>query len=106
MDRMNVEFEYQVRRALAPWLLPAGAVQAPVEQQPLTQERRAVARWVSHWHGRIEMSGAAKPIRPSVQPVEPLRAARHHLADRLLRRTLDQLAHHRRRAGEEAVGCG
>ncbi len=37
MDRMNVEFEYQVRRSLGPWLLPAGAPQAPVEQQPLTQ---------------------------------------------------------------------
>jgi hypothetical protein len=36
MDRMNVEFEYQVRRSLGGWLLPAGAVQAPVQQQPLT----------------------------------------------------------------------
>ena len=35
MERMNVEFEYQVRRALNNWLVPAGAVQAPVEQQPL-----------------------------------------------------------------------
>lgn len=37
MDQMNVEFEYQMRRSLGSWLLPAGAVQAPVEQQPLTQ---------------------------------------------------------------------
>jgi hypothetical protein len=37
MDRMNVEFEYQVRRSLGSWLLTAGAPQAPVEQQPLTQ---------------------------------------------------------------------
>ena len=37
MDRMNVEFEYQVRRSLASWLLTAGSVPAPVEQQPLTQ---------------------------------------------------------------------
>jgi hypothetical protein len=37
MDRMNVEFEYQVRRSLGAWLLTAGAPQAPVEQQPLTQ---------------------------------------------------------------------
>jgi hypothetical protein len=37
MDRMNVEFEYQVRHSLGTWLLPAGAPQAPVEQQPLTQ---------------------------------------------------------------------
>ena len=36
MDRMNVEFEYQVRRSLGAWLLPAGAVQPPVESQPLT----------------------------------------------------------------------
>jgi len=35
MDRMNVEFEYQVRRALSTWLVPAGALQAPVQQQPL-----------------------------------------------------------------------
>jgi len=37
MDRMNVEFEYQVRRSLGSWLLTAGSPQAPVEQQPLTQ---------------------------------------------------------------------
>jgi hypothetical protein len=36
MDRMNVEFEYQVRRALGSWLLSAGAARAPVQQQPLT----------------------------------------------------------------------
>jgi hypothetical protein len=36
MDRMNVEFEYQIRRSLGAWLLTAGAPQAPVEQQPLT----------------------------------------------------------------------
>lgn len=35
MDRMNVEFEYQLRRSLGGWLLPAGAPQAPVQQQPL-----------------------------------------------------------------------
>jgi hypothetical protein len=35
MDRMNVEFEYQVRRSLGGFLLPAGATQAPVEQQSL-----------------------------------------------------------------------
>ena len=38
MDRLNVEFEYQVRRALRPWLLSAGAARTPVEQQPLTPE--------------------------------------------------------------------
>ncbi len=37
MDRMNVEFEYQVRRSLGTWLLAAGAPQAPVEQQSLPQ---------------------------------------------------------------------
>lgn len=35
MDRMNVEFEYQARRSLGGWLLAAGALQAPVQQQPL-----------------------------------------------------------------------
>ncbi len=43
MDRMNVEFEYQARRALGSWLLPAGAAQAPVEQQPLMQEPLPIA---------------------------------------------------------------
>jgi hypothetical protein len=36
MDRMNVEFEYQVRRALGAWLLPAGARAAPVRAVPIT----------------------------------------------------------------------
>ncbi len=36
MDRMNVEFEYQVRRSLGTWLLKPGAAQAPVMQQPLS----------------------------------------------------------------------
>jgi hypothetical protein len=36
MDRLNVEFEFQVRRSLGAWLLPAGAERAPVQQQPLT----------------------------------------------------------------------
>ncbi len=33
MDAMNVEFEYQVRRNLAPWLVSAAPT--PVQQQPL-----------------------------------------------------------------------
>lgn len=37
MDRMNVEFEYQVRRNLGRWLLAPGAARTPVEQAPLTQ---------------------------------------------------------------------
>jgi hypothetical protein len=36
MDTMNVEFEFQVRRSLRGWLIPDGAVQAPVQEQPLT----------------------------------------------------------------------
>ena len=40
MDRMNVEFEYQVRRSLSAWLLPAGALRTPVQQQPLTPPQR------------------------------------------------------------------
>jgi hypothetical protein len=35
MDAMNVELEYQVRRNLQPWLLPASAAPPPVQQQPL-----------------------------------------------------------------------
>ena len=35
MDRMNVEFEYQVRRSLRRWLLTPGVVQPPVVQTPL-----------------------------------------------------------------------
>ena len=37
MDRMNVEFEYQIRHSLGTWLLPAGAPEPPVQQQPLTE---------------------------------------------------------------------
>ena len=36
MDRMNVEFEYQARRSLGPWLINTVAVPKPVQQQPLT----------------------------------------------------------------------
>ncbi|HVC61384.1 MAG TPA: hypothetical protein VND19_13610 [Acetobacteraceae bacterium] len=35
MDAMNVEFEYQVRNNLRPWLLSASAMPLPVERQPL-----------------------------------------------------------------------
>jgi hypothetical protein len=35
MDAMNVEFEYQVRRNLEPWLLSSSAAPPPVQQQPL-----------------------------------------------------------------------
>jgi hypothetical protein len=40
MDAMNVEFEFQIRRSLRAWLLPEGAAQTPVEQQPLTGPAR------------------------------------------------------------------
>lgn len=40
MERMNVEFEYQVRHSLSAWLLPAGALRTPVQQQPLTPPPR------------------------------------------------------------------
>lgn len=39
----------------------------------------------------------------SVQCIEPLRTASHHLTDRLRRSTLDQLAYHRRRSWEEPI---
>jgi len=35
MDRMNVEFEYQVRRSLGSWFLSGSVTRAPVETQPL-----------------------------------------------------------------------
>ncbi len=35
MDTMNVEFEFQVRRSLRAWLIPEGATQTPVQEQPL-----------------------------------------------------------------------
>jgi hypothetical protein len=35
MDAMNVEFEYQVRGNLQPWVLSTDAMPAPVQQQPL-----------------------------------------------------------------------
>jgi len=38
MDRMNVEFEYQLRKNLGRWLLAPGAMRAPVEQVPLTPQ--------------------------------------------------------------------
>jgi hypothetical protein len=38
MEQMNVEFEYQVRHALAAWLLPEGAVPPPVQEAPLPPE--------------------------------------------------------------------
>jgi len=37
MDRMNVEFEYQLKHSLRDWLVPEGAPQTPVEKQPLAQ---------------------------------------------------------------------
>jgi hypothetical protein len=40
MDTMNVEFEFQVRRSLRAWLLPEGAAQTPVQEQPLTPPPR------------------------------------------------------------------
>ena len=37
---MNVEFEFQLRRSLRTWLLPEGAVQPPVQQEPLVAPPR------------------------------------------------------------------
>jgi hypothetical protein len=37
MDNINVEFEYQVRRNLRPWLTTPAAPDTPVQQTPLTQ---------------------------------------------------------------------
>ena len=38
LDQMNIEFEYQVRRSLANWLLPSGALPGPVQAAPLSPE--------------------------------------------------------------------
>lgn len=38
MSDLNVEFEYQVRRNLKPWLTTATAPDTPVQQQPLDQQ--------------------------------------------------------------------
>ena len=35
MDQMNIEFEFQVRRALGPWLMSPTATSVPVSQAPL-----------------------------------------------------------------------
>lgn len=40
MDTMNIEFEFQLRRSLRTWLLPEGAVQPPVQQEPLVAPPR------------------------------------------------------------------
>jgi hypothetical protein len=40
MDAMNIEFEYQVRRALRAWLTTGTAAETPVEQAPLEQPGR------------------------------------------------------------------
>lgn len=40
MDAMNIEFEYQVRQALRPWLTSGTAESAPVEQAPLASPGR------------------------------------------------------------------
>jgi len=57
MDRMNIEFEYQVRHSLSSWLVPADAVQAPVRQQPL---------------GGAPLETPAGPPPSSLPPPEPM----------------------------------
>jgi hypothetical protein len=37
MDRMNVEFEYQLRRSLGSWFLSGSVTRAPVASEPLNQ---------------------------------------------------------------------
>ena len=69
MDRMNVEFEYQIRRSLGAWLLTGAAVQAPVQQQPLTG---ATAPPIGPPSG-IMPSPSIMPA-PSVSPPRPPRS--------------------------------
>jgi hypothetical protein len=40
MDTMNIEIEFQLRRSLRTWLLPEGAAQPPVQQEPLVAPPR------------------------------------------------------------------
>jgi hypothetical protein len=54
---MNIEFEYQVRHSLSSWLVPADAVQAPVQQQPL---------------GAAPLETPAGPPPSSLPPPEPM----------------------------------
>jgi hypothetical protein len=58
MDAMNVEFEYQVRRNLEPWLLSASATPPPVQQQPLDT-------------GPSDAPSGTSPIPPSPSPLSP-----------------------------------
>jgi hypothetical protein len=55
LDQMNIEFEYQVRRSLANWLLPSGAVPSPVQTTPLPPESPP----------------APTPPLPAPTPIEP-----------------------------------
>lgn len=60
MDAMNVEFEYQVRRNLQPWVLSADAMPPPVQQQPLDT-------------GPTEQSPGTAPMQPPSEeaPIQP-----------------------------------
>jgi hypothetical protein len=65
MDAMNVEFEFQIRRSLAAWLLPDGAPQMPVEQQPLTQPRTQPLA------PPLTQPQSLAPPQPLTQPLAP-----------------------------------
>ena len=41
MSDMNIEFEYQIRKSLKPWLTSDAAPPTPVEQAPLDQPTRS-----------------------------------------------------------------
>lgn len=60
MDAMNVEFEYQIQRNLAPWLVSAAP--APVEQQPLETTPGA---------GGAPSPGPPPAAAPGTQPLAP-----------------------------------
>jgi hypothetical protein len=57
LDQMNIEFEYQVRRSLANWLLPSGAAPSPVQATPLPPEPPP--------------SASTPPPLPAPTPLEP-----------------------------------
>ncbi|MBV9777966.1 MAG: hypothetical protein JO143_13055 [Acetobacteraceae bacterium] len=67
LDQMNVEFEYQVRRSLANWLLPSGALPAPVQEAPLSPETPSLSP-----QAPPPEAPPSTPIEPSLPPSTPV----------------------------------
>ena len=65
MDRMNVEFEYQIRRSLSDWLIAPGAAAQPVQAAPLDRPGAVPAG------AGGASAGAPMPLVPVAPPVLP-----------------------------------